>query len=374
MTPVNQHQSANQVQVGLLTETRYVFHAWQNLSLVVPDGIMCSIDTKEIDVDFDGKGGGINHIKRLRLVPMTTTQTPVINNREGFAVSNMFVGSFGVDGQPSGLGSNMTGSRKSNVRGEWHYPGNKLSELSFTFGKYGLVGINSLIGYDPKSKERCQEIFALVMSGIGKEHLLEDLPEYFANEEEEGITSVYLPDKRPARFRLLAREVVERAADKGVEVEILKVVPDKNEKSGYKAVRAPKLIKLNAEEYTNALNLVDELKYSVLGSHAAALDPDNNGVLPQTQAGLQNKKKTGYDALDKFLMRQFPSYPMDTDLEKSQKQLIRALEATAGPASDQVPPGYVAYEEYEALLRKNEELKNSQDNILERLEALEKGK
>lgn len=357
---MTQNVSPHQAQVAALTQTRFVFHAWKDLSLIIPDGIMSYIDTPELDVDLEnvssaGQKGGISFLKRLRLVPMTTTQKSVINNKEGFAVSNVFVGSMGPDGQPLGLGSNMSGARKTNVKGEWHYPEQKLMDLGYTFGKFGLVAVRSLVATSEKEKERCQEIAAVVFSGIGRDHLLEDLPEYF---HEDGAASLFIPDKRPARFAQTAVEIVQKAADGGVKVALPEI-----DKTG-KVVLRERLVKLNAVEYTSALHLVGEFHAGVMGAHAAALDIENNGVLPQTRDGIQTGKKRSYDALDQWLMKQFPSFPMDTELEKSQKQLMRALEATA-PAED-VPPGYVSREQYEAVLKQNETFEA-------RLAALEKG-
>jgi hypothetical protein len=301
-------------EINRLIQTRFVFHSWQNLPILGPDGALFHLDTRMLDVDNEtsfkdndgiARTAGLGYLKRLRLLPITTTQKPVINNKIGFAVSNVFLGSIGSDGQPEGIGSNMSGAMKTNVKGEYVYPDEKVGDMVYTFGKYGLVAIRSLTASDQDSINRCQQIFNIVMSGLSDKTLLEDMPEYF------GEQSPYILDKRPYPFKFTAMDAVEKALQAGT------LFP-------------------GDERAANAL--VEEIKGSIMGAHSAALDSEAAGILAQTREGIQTGQKRGYDKCDQWLMGQFPSFPMDTELEKSQKQLMRALDNTGPEPSLMDPP------------------------------------
>lgn len=343
------NQAANN-EIGRLTQTRFVFHSWQNMPILGPDGVLFYLDTKSIDVDRDSEYtdidgnvhlAGLPYLKRLRMIPVTTTQKPIIDNKAGFAVSNVFLGSIGNDGQPSGIGSNMSGSMKTNVKGEWVYPDAKVSDMVYTFGKFGLVGVQSLWASDENSQKRCLDISRVVTSGLSDRTLLEDIPEYF----DPDYVSDYFPDKRRARFPKTAEAIIELAADTGVEI------------NGH-------IVKLTTEEYAKALRLKGEMLASVIAAHNAALDPESTGILPQSREGRQSKQKASWDKCDQWLMGQFPSYPMDTELEKSQAQLMRAL-GDGGSGQPDVS------EEVSDLSLQLQEERERNDRLEERLSRLE---
>lgn len=324
MTP----QFAHRNTIDMLSEIRYAFHPWQNLSIIGNDGVLFHIDPIAIDVDDDGRGGGIAHLKRMRLLPITTTQTPVINNKDGFSVSNVFVGSAGA-GETVNL-SSLQHHTKTNVRADWSYPAQKLQDMNYTFGKYGLIGINAFAAKDQKEVRRHQMLFRLLMSGTDDRTLLEDLPEYF------GSISPYLLDKRPANFpRGTAAKIIETAAAAG--------------KDGFEF--GDEQIAVSPKEIEQLQILHDELATSILSAHTAALDAGSGGILAATRDAIQKGEKRGIDKADQWLMSQFPSFPMDTQLEKSNKQLLKALESP-----EPAPSGYVPAEAFEAEKRRNDAL------------------
>lgn len=315
----NQQQAIQQ-----LSQARFVVHFWQNLSILGADGPLFHLDTRALDVDGDhlvdgekGKvSGGVAFLKRMRLIPVTSTQRAVINNLEGFSISNVYVGSVDANGQPR-MGSGMAGRTKTNVRGEWHYPAEKIADMQNTFGRYGLVGV-SFEAFDAAGHAKCQKVFTAVMAGCPDSTLLEDIPEYF------GETSPYLPmDKPKARFPFTARQAVDKAIADGT---------------------------LKDDEIAMAERLLVELPPAAMQAHRAALDPEASGILPGTKAGIEAGQKRGYDRCDQWLMSQFPSYPMDTELDKSQRQLLRALDREV-----QTPEGFVSADELNAIIQKNNE-------------------
>lgn len=329
--------------INQLTNMRFIFHAWKDLPILDNDGVMCNLDTRMLDVDFKPTkdnpiSSGTANLKRLRLLPVNSTQKPIISNHTGFSVSNVVVGSANNAGQ-YGYGAGMMGaSRKTNVNKEWVSPEEKIVDLSYTFGKYGLIAIQSLSAQNEEQLKSANKVFAVVMSGLPDSTLLEDIPEYF----EDLTVFGYLPEKPKSRLTQTAQSIVEESG-KGVEVD-------------------GKTVKLNTLEYNQALALIEELKASVMQAVIHAVDVESGGILPTTQQSIESKQKYGYDALDKWLMGQFPSYPMDSTLEKSNKQILRALDATGG--NGEVVESGVPMELYLEEKRRN-------DNLSERLAALE---
>jgi hypothetical protein len=332
MTSIINQTASN--EIGRLTQVLFVFHSWLNLSILGPDGTLFGLDTKMLDVDRasfkDGQVGGIGYLQRLRLLPISTTQRPLINNSAGFAVTNVYTGPVSSDGQPKGIGVGLGSSMKTNVKAEWTYPDTKVQDMIYTFGKYGLVGVHSMVATsDPKSMRRCQDIARLILSGFDERATpLEDLPEYF----DPTFISPYLHDKRRARFARTAEDIIEEASSKdGI---------------AFDGSR----FHLSEVERGSALLLAEEMLASAVQAHIAALDTEANGILPSTREQMQSKTKRAYDKCDQWLMSQFPSFPMDTELEKSNKQILRALDGgTQQPAEPFVPEGFVPVEQFNEM-------------------------
>ena len=245
----------------------------------------------------------------------------------------------------------MMGASKRNVKPEWVYPDQKVADMIYAFGKYGLIKVQSLFATSPEQEQKCQDIFNAVMSGLefsprGQiSTLLEDMPEYFS---EFGVTSPYLPGKRPYVFR--DEENKPTNAFKQLEKAIAKGVTIKG-----------KQIKLSEFDYEKAEMLVREIEQSVLQAHASAIDINSSGILPTTKKAITDKQKKGYDACDGWFMNQFPSFSMDSELEKSQKQLMRVLDGEVGSqpvyAEPMIPLSeYTKLAERIAVLEKNLEV------------------
>ena len=367
--------SANQQRVLQLTAVSFVFHPWANLNIIVPDGVMCQIDTKRLDVDNENKGGGIGHLKRMRLLPLPTTTRPLINNLTGFSASNVMIGGQSVidntKGQP-GLGYGLSGGGKRNVMAQDSPPEEKINDLTAAFGKYGLVGINSLYARDAATERRAQEIFAVVTDGLDDRTLLEDVPEFF------GIDNFALPDKRPRGLAKSfgdeefapARWNVEAACSpKGLSIAPRPInIGDPLEAEGYATIIIGKSpIKLTETEKLIALNLIGELISSFQLAEAAAIGAAD-AILPMTREGRETGQKKSFDGQDRWLMAQYPSFPMGTEIEKANSQLMRALDRESEvPAVSGVP-----VEVYLAEKQRNDDLMKEQAKQTARMDMLEK--
>lgn len=359
--------SENQWRVQQLMTVNFVFHAWQNLPIIVPDGVMCQIDTKRIDVDNENKGGGLGYLKRMRLIPLPNTTKPVINNHTGFSASQNMIGTqadLNAQGQ-AGLGLGLAGGGRVNVSPVDSTPNEKLSDLTATYGVYGLIGVGSLNAQSPAQEKRAQEIFAVVTNGLTDTSLMEDLPEYFGD-----FSPFIATDRQMQKVGRTAdgeikdaRYFVEWAAGEGLEITPREInIGDPNSSDGYKTVMigGENPIQFSAVDYTAALELIEEIKISVAMAHMSAIGDAPNSVLPKSRDSKATGAKKSYDALDRYLMGQFPSFEMDTEIEKANRQLLRAIDNSGG---EQTATG-VPYEVWLEEKRRNDEL-------AERMAALE---
>jgi hypothetical protein len=79
--------------------------------------------------------------------------------------------------------------------------------------------------------------------------------------------------------------------------------------------------------------LLSEIRQSVSLAEEAALSP-SVGILPKTKEGLNitanrgTGGKTHLDALDEWLLKQYPSFEMDTDVERARAAMQNAIESS----------------------------------------------
>jgi hypothetical protein len=101
---------------------------------------------------------------------------------------------------------------------------------------------------------------------------------------------------------------------------------------------APRLVQvLHSEkqllEPDRAMQLLSEIRQSVSLAEEAALSP-SVGILPKTKEGLNitanrgTGGKTHLDALDEWLLKQYPSFEMDTDVERARAAMQNAIESS----------------------------------------------
>lgn len=241
-------------------------------------------------------------------------------------------------------------------------------------GATGVSLLSSLAANDFKQTATNLLVYEIVMSAWNKQGLLEDLPEYF------GVRSPLLPEKydavagdgRDNSFTMTAEEVLLVAAKDGVKLS--KVYSDlfKFEPKFEKFLDSPCV--LNAKEIAIGKQLITELRNAALKMHEYAVGAE--GVLPKTKEHLESVKrgptfgKQKLDELDRYLMLHFPSYPMDTEIEKSEKNQRRGMEAMMRNM-----PGRGDEKSQELLLLKerNKLLEQQNEMMFKRLDALEKG-
>lgn len=243
-------------------------------------------------------------------------------------------------------------------------------------GAVGAVMLESLADNDFNQISAKLLIYEVVMQGWNKQGLLEDLPEYF------GTRSPHLPEKfdavpgngRDNSFTMTAEEVLEKARKDGVLIE--KVYSKVMEMEPKHRVFLSKPCVLSAKEIAIGKQLIEELRNASLKMHDYAVGAE--GVLPKSKEHLESVKrgptfgKQKLDELDRYLMRHFPSYPMDSEIEKSERNQRRATESIMKNFSGRGEPDNS--EELRLLREQNRLLAEQNKGYETRLAALEKGK
>lgn len=238
-------------------------------------------------------------------------------------------------------------------------------------GAVGAVKLASLGANDFKQIAAKLLIYEIVMQGWNSQGILEDLPEYF------GVRSPLLHEKfdavkgngRDNSFYATAEEMLEKAAQDGVVLksvysEIFKFEPKLQKYTESACV-------LNQKEVAIGKQLIEELRTAALKMHDYAVGAE--GILPKTKEHLENVRrgptygKQKYDELDRYLMLHFPSFPMDTEIEKSEKNQRRGMQAMMKSNS-----GGNQSDDYTRAIEERNRLLEDRNRLLEeRLDKLE---
>lgn len=342
----NEPQDIAAAQIAALGQTRFVFHAFQDLPIIGPNGVMFNLDSLRLDRREGREKVGVTHLKRLQLLPITATQKPVINNKDGFSVSNVFVGALDGNQSPIGFGSGMQNGKRTNVEGKWDYPAAKIADMLYVYGRYGLIAANSVYANSPEEEKTVYQLESVLLSGIPAHATLEDLPEYFVTADDEIYYNEFIPDKKQFAFKRKAHQVLADAFDAK---------------------------RISFDLFNKGMILIREMQSSIIQAHVAALDPAQSGVLPNSKTAVAKKEKAQYDKCDSWFMNQFPSYPMDTEIEKMNKQFVRALDSAGGAeqssAADQSAIDF--YELYKAEQARNDKKDELILQMAERLSRIE---
>ncbi|HKS27823.1 MAG TPA: hypothetical protein VJS44_08390 [Pyrinomonadaceae bacterium] len=263
-------------EVEKVKQARFAFHGW----MPHPN---FGKDTFAFNIPYPV-------LERLVPIPLRVFPAAVITRPKNAGFALLGVGNYDV---PS------TGSR-TNVVQTQQTPEQSMTDLRTAYGDRGMVELTSLAAADDTEFVRSLLLFHAVMHPAISEQELD-------------------AGRRPADL-------------------LLEDFP--NWLSGY-AERAYQYALANGLSYGGQLyevapahktveNLIIEISASIEQARVAALDP-SIGVLPRTREMLNMAKnrvaggKNSPDSQDLWLMRQFPSFPMDTDVERAQNALQDAV-------------------------------------------------
>ncbi len=240
------------------------------------------------NIELKGFLFGVQYVvlPRLDLIPLKVWKTPVIQPR---------VGGFAVGAISSG-GAFPSGAVGSKVDQRLQFPSESARNLLGAYGSdspnnIGFTVFRSLGADTDAGKLESILLFRAVMktpledgAQPGVDQLLEELPKFLAGD---------------------AVTLLRRAVDKGVVID-------------------GEVAKLSRTAARKGEVMIEDIRLSVANAAKRALD-ENSGILPLTkksilaaEKGLQDNKVMP-DELDNWLLRQFPSFSLDTAVERASR-------------------------------------------------------
>lgn len=294
-------------QVESVKTVKFAFHPWYPHPNFGPDGFRFNIPYPVLN--------------RLELIPLAVFQYPEIVPRASGQFALM--GATLAEAVPSM-------SSQSKVTTRMQMPSVSMRELHVAYSKFGMVELASLTA---QNEEELAQSFVLFHAVMAPARRVKDSEGREIDLEEDLIAG-----RRPADMPL-----EDYAKVPG------NLLPSNSSSSkswlvgeAPRALRsALKGIKINGRTYSIAQSqiaqgekLIQEIHTSILRAHEAALSP-SDGILPNTKkllnitANRGQGGKTFVDHLDMWLMDQYPSFAMDTDVERARKSMQSALEANS---------------------------------------------
>jgi len=258
---------------------QFAFHPWADIP----------------NISLQGFGKGIQHpiLRRLSAIPLMTWKTPnIIPRAGGFTVGSITSG-----------GAFPSGSVGSKNEPRLQFPSESAANFLIAWGNDGLCDIggrilHSLTAHTDRDKLESLAVFRAVMETgphAGADLVLEQLPEFL----EEG-----------GRAYELLRAAVRTGVNFGTE-------------------QQPNIVPMGTIGVGKGQKMIREISGSIVAATLAG-----NRILDATKSDLADAKigvkdvKRKLDLLDKWLLKQFPSFSLDSEVE-------RAAQATA-PLGDAI--------------------------------------
>lgn len=238
-----------------------------------------------------------------------------------------------LDGDVSGFGGMVAMGAGALVTREQQKPEETLRDVLSAWGHVGMTALSSLDAADEAELADSYVVFEAVMGAARDEaevragrrypHMtLEDFPFWLAGRNRKG-------EKIPG-----VEDAVSHALSNGV----TRLV--KGTAAGEVVAAEPRHYKFPRGGEARARRLITEIGAAVARATEYAIGPQN-GVLVKTRRAVQIARNGGgpesknhYDELDIFLMHEFPSFDMDTDVERAKETLARAVEKNGEDAGD----------------------------------------
>lgn len=293
-------------EVESVKTVRFAWHAWLPHNNLGSDGFRFNVQYAWLD--------------RLVPIPLPVFPYPEILGRSSSAFA--LLGNIGnldatlAEGVPS-AGSQAKRKQKLQT------PAESMLALHTAYGKYGMVELKSLLAADEREQATSFTLYEAVMGAARGEAEL-DAGRRPAN---------LLLEDFPVWLREGARRALKHAFSKGsVDVPVYA-----QDKSGGK----PRIVRYASRPFEESIGisdraerLIDEVGISIAQAHEMALSP-SIGILPRTREALNittnrgQGGKTHLDNVDIWLLEQFPSFNMDTDVERARRAMQDTLESNA---------------------------------------------
>lgn len=256
---------------------KFAWHPWLPLANLGADGFRFNVPYAVLE----------------RLQPIALPVFPYAQIKPRSAAQPFSLAS--VNGAGQGIPAASVGSQ---IEQALQYPSESGEYLLIAYKQFGMVMLESLTAHGEEELQQSYVLYAAALSGA-PELTLEEFPEY--------LTSA-------------APELLERAQAQGVEI------------NGAK-------FSLGAGAQKRGEELLTEIGAGIAQAHDRALN-GNDGILPTTKKLLNiaanggTNGKTHLDNLDVWLLKQFPSFRMDTDVERAQQALMSGLQQGAQAGAD----------------------------------------
>lgn len=302
-------------QVESVKSVKFAFHPWLPISNFGSDGFRFNIPYPVLE--------------RLTLIPLAVFPYPKITPR---ANGQFALGMATLTEAVPAMGS------QSKVETLMQMPSVSMRDLYTAYSKFGMVELQTLASHDEAELSENFILFHAVMGLAGTDAN--------GNELEEDLKA----GRRSINYTL---------------EDLLKPSPDLMDprvssnfswldNGAHHALRtALKGVTIKGQRYAIAQSqiakgerLIEEIKTSVYRAHQAALNP-SDGILPRTKELLNitaNKGqggKTHLDNQDSWLLSEYPSFRMDTDVERAQRAMQGAIEA-GNQSGDEFKSGVLA--------------------------------
>lgn len=294
-------------EIEAVKAVRFAWHPWMPLNNIGGDSFQFGVNLPVLG--------------RLEPIPLLTVTRPeILGPKPGLTLTGRtyFVGSdSSLEESATGFGGAAVGGKGANVRQFRQTPENTLADLLNAFNHFGMTALASLDAADERELELSFSLYETVM---GEAH---DEAEEEAGRRPAGL----LLEDFPRWLDRGAPRAVERAYSNG----IVRMVADVRDGKvvGYvpKRYAAPKVQERRIEQ------LISEIRAGIMRAEATAIGPEN-GILVRTRKLIQNAKnnlegKGHFDGQDLWLMEQYPSFPMDTDVERASNAVQEAVETGA---------------------------------------------
>src|SRR5262245_48919078 len=247
-------------RVESVNTVKFVFHPWIEINNIGPDGFNFNVHYARLE--------------RLKLIPIPVFDyARIIPQSNNFSLMSAVVGDIGA----------IPSRNQNKVETLMQMPTTSVEALKTAYSKYGMVELPSLESFDEQSLRASFMLFGQIFREV-------------ENDEDRNI------GRRP----------------RGLVLEDFPLWLDHDAPNLIEHLRRTEVL----DDVERALRLITELRESIRLAEEAALSP-SVGILPRTKellnitANRGTGGKTHLDELDEWLLKQYPSFEMDTDVERA---------------------------------------------------------
>lgn len=298
---------------------KFAWHPWMPIPNIGAEGFKFNVAYPVLD--------------RLRPIPLPVFPYPHVKPRSS-AQAFALLGATLAEAIPS------AGSR-AHIEQRYQMPSTSMEYLKTAYRRFGMTGLESMTATDERELLSSFVLYEAVM-GVAR-----DEEEAEAGRLPEGLVL----EDYPAWLAGGAPRALSLAMAKGVTLD-------------------GRQFKLDSGMRARAQKLINEILAGVNQAHEMALNA-SDGLLPNTKKLLNITANHGQggknhlDALDEWLLKQFPSFRMDTDVERAQAALKETFQHSAQAAGANSDAILLIAQQNQAILNELVESRKQSNKMLE---------